>query len=149
MRLINLSFNVEIRKNLMNWSTSAIVRQQVHWWRPFKVSGLISMNLLCCAQQEKVTAKNPPDFYLNKLKSYIDPVTSKSMKVAGLFDWFFSFEILYAVYVAGFSSRMSPLECEIYHPCIVHFRVPNYEPLWKHCDKSYIQFSWLTRVDQL
>ena len=105
------------------WVISAIVRQQVHWWQPFKVSGLISMNLLCCAQQEKVTAKNPPDFYLNKLKSYIDPVTSKSMKVASLFDWLFSFEISYAVYVAGFSYRtvrlnvkLSSMHCSLLSP---------------------------------
>ena len=69
-----------------------------------------------------MTAKNPPDFYLNKLRSYIDPVTSKSMKVASLFEMTFSFEILCAVYVAGFSSRIVRLNVKL---SSMHCSLPN------------------------
>jgi hypothetical protein len=31
--------------------------------------------------QEKVIAKDPPDFYLDKLRTYLDPTAAKSSKV--------------------------------------------------------------------
>ena len=34
--------------------------------------------------QEMVSAKNPPSFYLNKLRVYLDPSSSKSSRVSDL-----------------------------------------------------------------
>ena len=43
---------------------------------------LLLMYLFLVFLQERVQAKNPPVFYLSKLKVYLDPSASKSSKVS-------------------------------------------------------------------
>ena len=38
-------------------------------------------HLLLVVFQERVSAKNPPEFYLTKLRVYLDPTASRSSKV--------------------------------------------------------------------
>ena len=50
--------------------------------------------------QERVSAKNPPEFYLSKLKVYLDPSASKSAKVREIAVNMPNIEHLFTLYYA-------------------------------------------------